>query len=294
MKEDLTPNTNSPPPFSTPSTTTPSSSSASAAASSSSTQSDMNSSDSSSSPDPFNDTLNEPSVFDTKLKKLSENGLLELLEGLETLLVYTKNLILFPDEKKYRKIKITNIHYQERLGHLVGAQEAMTTIGYIPQGEYLRLDESRIHSAENQTLLTQMERQIVNKLNELKKSWAVMPERTEPSHAFTCVQAVGSHSAIGKRHNMEDDEIMIDQFCGVPTQGYFGLYDGHGGRATVDFVVKALHMVRGRRKRQPIPPPSALGFAPLLVMMLFNICHSLRFLFCLLLVFDCSRTWNNI
>jgi hypothetical protein len=38
--------------------------------------------------------------------------------------------------------------------------------------------------------------------------------------------------------------IMVDSFCGVDTQGYFGLYDGHGGRATVDFVVKALHIVR--------------------------------------------------
>ena len=42
------------------------------------------------------------------------NSLVELLEGLETLIVYTRNLILYPDEKKYRKIKITNIHYQVR------------------------------------------------------------------------------------------------------------------------------------------------------------------------------------
>lgn len=183
---------------------------------------------------------------------MNENSLVELLEGLETLLVYTKNLILFPDEKKYRKIKITNIHYQERLGHLVGAEEAMTTIGYVPQGEYLRLDESRIHSPANEQMLMQMEKQIVAKLNELKKAWSYMPARTEPDHEFTSVHAVGSHSAIGKRHNMEDDEIMIDQFCGVPTQGYFGLYDGHGGRATVDFVVKALHMnLEQHLKRHP-------------------------------------------
>lgn len=166
--------------------------------------------------------------------------------------MYTKNLILFPDEKKYRKIKITNIHYQERLGHLAGAEEAMTTIGYVPQGEYLRLDEARIHTPQNEQLLVSLEKQIVAKLNDLKRSWALMPERTEAAHAFRCVQAVGSHSAIGKRHTMEDDEIMVDQFCGVPTQGYFGLYDGHGGRATVDFVVKALHMnLEQHLKRHP-------------------------------------------
>lgn len=43
---------------------------------------------------------------------------------------------------------------------------------------------------------------------------------------------------------------MVDSFCGTDTQGYFGLYDGHGGRATVDFVVKALHIVRRTAHRQ--------------------------------------------
>lgn len=169
------------------------------------------------------------------------------MEGLETLLVYTKNLILYPDEKKYRKIKITNIHYQERLGRLAGAQEAMSAIGYLPQGEYLRLDEKRIHNPDNESLLKSIELIISNKLAELRSTWASLPLRMEPNHAFVSVNAVGSHSAIGKRHTMEDDEIVIDSFCGVKDQGYFGLYDGHGGRATVDFVVKALHMVSERR-----------------------------------------------
>lgn len=155
---------------------------------------------------------------------------MELLEGLETLIVYTRNLILYPDEKKYRKIKITNIHYQERLGHLDGAEEAMTAIGYLPQGEYLRLDEKRVHSPENVQLLRAVDQIAMNKLNQLKQQWAELPARTQPSHAYRCVRAVGSHSAIGKRHNMEDDEIMVDSFCGVETQGYFGLYDGRDCR----------------------------------------------------------------
>jgi protein phosphatase PTC1 len=40
---------------------------------------------------------------------------------------------------------------------------------------------------------------------------------------------------------MEDDEILVDEFCGDSTAAYFGLYDGHGGRPVVNFVVKALH-----------------------------------------------------
>lgn len=67
------------------------------------------------------------------------------MEGLETLLVYTKNLISFPDEKKYRKVKTSNIHYQERLGHLQGAGDAMNAIGYVESGDYLRLNEAKIN-----------------------------------------------------------------------------------------------------------------------------------------------------
>ena len=54
------------------------------------------------------------------LDVLATNSLVEVMEGLETLLVYAKNLILFPEEKKYRKVKKSNVHYQQRLGHLTG------------------------------------------------------------------------------------------------------------------------------------------------------------------------------
>lgn len=40
---------------------------------------------------------------------------------------------------------------------------------------------------------------------------------------------------------MEDDEIIVDNLIGDNNHTFFGLYDGHGGRETVDFVVKTLH-----------------------------------------------------
>jgi hypothetical protein len=174
------------------------------------------------------------------------------MEALETLLVYIKNLIVLPHEKKYRKIKISNIHYQERLGHLTGAIEAMNCIGYMPVGDYLRLDEKKIQSQGNQYILRQLEIIVNNHLNDVRQKWNLLPNRTAMEHIFSAVKAAGSHSAIGKRHNMEDDEIIIDKYCGIEYCGYFGLYDGHGGRATVDFVVKALHMnLEQHLKRNP-------------------------------------------
>jgi protein phosphatase PTC1 len=54
---------------------------------------------------------------------------------------------------------------------------------------------------------------------------------------------------------MEDDEIIVDKFCGNEKQGFFGLYDGHGGRGTVDFVVKTLHVnLQEHIKKNPNQP----------------------------------------
>ena len=46
------------------------------------------------------------SNLESALDEMSSHSLVEEMEGLETLLVYSKNLILFPDEKKYRKVKL--------------------------------------------------------------------------------------------------------------------------------------------------------------------------------------------
>lgn len=182
-----------------------------------------------------------------RLKKLKEaldvvakNTLVEVMEGFETLLVYTKNLILYPDEKKYRKVKKSNIHYQQRLGHLSGAEESMEAIGYAPSGMYLRLEDNENKPSLDE--LKHMERLLSSRLNEVREEFSELPIRLDESHKFSSIKAASCHSEIGKRNNMEDDEIILDNFCGDPSMVYLGLYDGHGGRATVDFVVKTLHM----------------------------------------------------
>lgn len=37
---------------------------------------------------------------------------------------------------------------------------------------------------------------------------------------------------------------MIDGFRGKPTEGYFAIYDGHGGRQAVDHVQRHFHNVQ--------------------------------------------------
>lgn len=114
---------------------------------------------------------------------------------------------------------------------LAGAISAMNAIGYIPVGEYLRLDEQRV-CIENRELncskLKELEKYMVEQLDELRSQWGTLPHRLNSTHNYSAVTAASCYSAIGKRHNMEDDEIIIDKFCNDINCGYFGLYDGHG------------------------------------------------------------------
>ena len=165
---------------------------------------------------------------------LSQYTVIEMIEAIETLLVYCNNLILFPTDEKYRKIKISNIHYQERLGHLNGSIICMDSIGYKIKADYLRLQI--IHSDD----LNEIKDILSNTLTCMKSNFIVAP-LYDYNYQFLSVKGVGSHHNIGIRKSMEDEEVIIDQYCSIKTQGFYAVYDGHGGRESVDFVAKALH-----------------------------------------------------
>jgi len=40
---------------------------------------------------------------------------------------------------------------------------------------------------------------------------------------------------------MEDEHVIIDKYGGIPTQGFFAVYDGHGGKKAADYVKTNLH-----------------------------------------------------
>lgn len=65
----------------------------------------------------------------------------------------------------------------------------------------------------------------------------------EAPRKYTSVKSVGiSHDRNARfRRSMEDEHVIVDNFGGVPEQGYYAIYDGHGGRGAVDFTAKTLH-----------------------------------------------------
>ncbi|CAJ1366880.1 unnamed protein product [Effrenium voratum] len=55
------------------------------------------------------------------------------------------------------------------------------------------------------------------------------------------VRSAGWEEDIGRREEMEDGWIFIDCYSGSPRSCYFAIYDGHGGRQCVEYVVEHLH-----------------------------------------------------
>lgn len=47
------------------------------------------------------------------------------------------------------------------------------------------------------------------------------------------------------RRTMEDAHTFVYDFGGVHGQGFFGVYDGHAGKASADWCGKYLYQVRG-------------------------------------------------
>lgn len=76
---------------------------------------------------------------------------------------------------------------------------------------------------------------------------------------FACnpvaVHAAGWAEDQGRRPEMEDGFVFVDQFGGRPSSAFFAVYDGHGGRQVVDFVTAELHqnVLRELRKTNSVP-----------------------------------------
>lgn len=60
-----------------------------------------------------------------------------------------------------------------------------------------------------------------------------------------CVTAVGFAEDANPRHRptMEDAHVVLDEYLGDRGTGFFGIYDGHGGRAAVDVIATILHQL---------------------------------------------------
>ena len=98
---------------------------------------------------------------------------------------------------------------------------------------------------------------------EMEKQWNAQLEISELTPKFCSyysVKDVGISTDANPRcrPTMEDEHVVIDQFAGEILTGYFGVYDGHGGRTTVEGVKEKLHLQIEKHIKQKKSVPEAL------------------------------------
>uniref|UniRef100_A0A0G4HYD0 PPM-type phosphatase domain-containing protein n=1 Tax=Chromera velia CCMP2878 TaxID=1169474 RepID=A0A0G4HYD0_9ALVE len=77
------------------------------------------------------------------------------------------------------------------------------------------------------------------------------------------VEVVGWAEEQGRRDEMEDGFVFVDCFGDDVQSAYLAVYDGHGGRETVDFLAANLHekLLAEMRKAKEVSVPDALTAA---------------------------------
>jgi len=73
-------------------------------------------------------------------------------------------------------------------------------------------------------------------------------ESTQPTVTYTSIKDFGvcADQNWKYRRRMEDAHHMVDKFNGVDSQGFFAVYDGHGGKEAAVYSSENLHNVLGQ------------------------------------------------
>mmetsp|Transcript_20527 Transcript_20527/g.30721 ORF Transcript_20527/g.30721 Transcript_20527/m.30721 type:complete len:398 (+) Transcript_20527:329-1522(+) len=169
------------------------------------------------------------------------NTVLDAGEALQTITdVYLENLIVHPNDEKYRTIKLLNIHFQERVGNVKGGIRILEDLGFT-KIKYSLVYDAKIHS-KKLPWLSEARLALQERLAGIAAKIHALPKRLKVDHNYQSVVGCGYFESQGPRPSMEDDHISCDSFAGDTKQGFFAVYDGHGGRGSVDFVAKSLHL----------------------------------------------------
>jgi len=199
--------------------------------------------------EPVGEKKIEDDIADIDLKPMEKafaylknnNSLSDAREGIQTFIIYVNNIVKNPAEMRYRRIRIENANYQERLGHLKGGQEMLDILGYKKNGSgFLELPKDQ-HSPEDLTTIKAIQKLSYAVLDKTDEQFQNVPWY-EPDNSWGCCLAASEGHDVGKRQTMEDNFMHIDGFAGLKEQGFFAVYDGHGGKQTVDFLTCGFHI----------------------------------------------------
>eukprot|EP01084_Bolivina_argentea_P024703 45984_1 len=111
------------------------------------------------------------------------------------------------------------------------------------ESDFLMLPSTLYTTSSDLFIIKRIRDLTVYRLEKISAKFRLVPRQHElASHKWLCCKMAVEAHTIGRRPAMEDDHILVDNFCNQSYLGFFGLYDGHGGRATVDMLTCSLYL----------------------------------------------------
>mmetsp|Transcript_23614 Transcript_23614/g.32227 ORF Transcript_23614/g.32227 Transcript_23614/m.32227 type:complete len:320 (+) Transcript_23614:74-1033(+) len=132
----------------------------------------------------------------------------------------------------------------------------------VEKEEDAREQEVELPSEKEEDLIEQKKSDVPEELDDIDPQPAIYlsPKWDDLPAKWHSVVGVSVCSDKNRRYRrtMEDAHICIDNFQGIPKDGYFAIYDGHGGRDCVEYVEKHLHENLTRKLKENMKVPQAL------------------------------------
>ncbi|KAG2393722.1 hypothetical protein C9374_007253 [Naegleria lovaniensis] len=135
------------------------------------------------------------------------------------------------------------------------SNHSQTTKG-IPLSQFVaqNLDDVPHTTKKNFNLITEFDSQVATSKQHSTMSLENDIESNQSNHAntlqvpkppFSSFQDIGFAEDMNPRHRRtnEDGHCMIDRFRGKEGEGFFAIYDGHGGRGAVNIVQSRFHNI---------------------------------------------------
>ncbi|KAI4356381.1 hypothetical protein L6164_000408 [Bauhinia variegata] len=91
----------------------------------------------------------------------------------QTLSIYVGNVVKNPNEEKYRKIRLSNPLFQERVGSLHGGMEFLELCGFERIGEFLHLPDEKIDMAVLKSARSALNNAMTNPFFGLLRTWTL-------------------------------------------------------------------------------------------------------------------------
>ncbi|SPQ96553.1 PPM-type phosphatase domain-containing protein [Plasmodiophora brassicae] len=198
-----------------------------------------------------------------------DNNPFDVIEAIDTALVMVNAIIDAPGDHRFRRIRLSNLNFHERLGHVKHGVDLFRRIGFQPDAsdsDFIVLPPDSDDAGRSQTLTSvrQARLAMIKRRKQLALQTDGIP-RLSDTHTWVSVRQAGLAHSVGRRPANEDDYVMVDGFAGDPRCGLFCVYDGHGGREAVDFVVRSFHenlsWIMSRRRKQDATTPSCIEAA---------------------------------